>query len=298
MKILIAEDSKLERKHLKDYLRKIEGLNIFEATNGSEALEIYEREKDIDLVLLDWIMPIKDGYDVCKTIRKKEKNSKKYTYIIMLTAKSSKEDIIKGFEIGVDDYITKPFDEDELIVRIKVGKRILEMYKKIKELNEKLHFEATHDDLTRIYNRRKIYELLELELKSKKDIFLAILDIDYFKHVNDTYGHLAGNFVLKKFSDLIKKLVKSYGHVGRVGGEEFMIFLPNFDANKGVKLLEIIRESVETTKFNFEGKIIKITVSIGATMNKENESLDRFISRADDNLYEAKKLGRNRIVYK
>ncbi|KLO20988.1 signal transduction protein [Marinitoga sp. 1197] len=298
MKLLIVEDSKLERKYLIDYFNKHDSFEILEAQNGLEALNIYEKEKNIDLIILDWIMPELDGWDVCKKIRRLERENGNYSYIIMLTAKTSKEDIIKGFEIGVDDYITKPFDEDELAVRVSVGKRILNMYNKIKELNKKLEFEATHDELTKIYNRRKIYEILEKSISiNDNEVFLSVVDVDHFKKVNDKYGHQAGDFILIKMTKIISKLINTYGYFGRIGGEEFLMFFINFKKKKGLDLMDIIRKTIETTTFKFKDNNIKITISIGSTLYKTGESIDNLISRADNNLYKAKELGRNNVIF-
>ncbi|APT75628.1 hypothetical protein LN42_03890 [Marinitoga sp. 1137] len=295
MNILVVEDSKLERLYLKDFFNKF-NYNVLVASDGYEALEIHNNQ-NIDLMVLDLIMPGISGFEVCEEIRKKENNSDHYTYIIMLTGRTDKEDIIKGLEIGADDYVIKPFDENELRVRISVGERIVSMYKKILELNKKLEYESTHDDLTKIYNRKEIYSRLKNELSNNP--IIAILDLDFFKKINDTYGHLAGNYVLSEFAKIVKEIVGDFGEFGRFGGEEFLIFFKgNILESQALEILEKIRNIIYMYDFNFEGQSIKVTVSIGATRNNGQYNIDQILAIADDNLYEAKKEGRNRIIYK
>lgn len=295
MNILIVEDSKLERLYLRNFFKKYNYEPLL-ASNGYEALEIYNN-KDIDLMVLDLIMPGISGFEVCEEIRKKEKYSDHYTYIVMLTGRTDKEDIIRGLEIGADDYVIKPFDENELRVRISVGERIVSMYKKILELNKKLEYESTHDDLTKIYNRKEIYLKLQIALPDKP--IIAILDLDFFKKINDTYGHLAGNYVLSEFAKIVKDIVGDLGEFGRFGGEEFLIFFrKGVLETQALKILEEIRNKIYSYNFNYEGQSIKVTVSIGATKTKRQQNIDQVLAVADDNLYEAKREGRNRVIYK
>lgn len=245
-------------------------------------------------------MPKLDGVDVCKAIR--ESNLEPYKYILLVTAKNETENIIQGMEAGADDYITKPFSKQELSVRINAGKRIIELQKELIDAREQMRYQATYDKLTAILNRAAIFEILSKELsraqRTNNHLGVILLDLDHFKHVNDTYGHLAGDQVLKTAAQVIQSAIRPYDRVGRYGGEEFLIVLPETDMDESTMVAERIRATIEKTPVKTDEGIINVTVSLGVTALQDkinDDDVDCFIKTADVALYTAKNSGRNRV---
>lgn len=294
MKILIAEDEPISRKLLEESLSGW-GYEVIVTKNGTEAWNVLQQENSPNLVILDWMMPGMNGIEVTKKVR--QRSSANYVYIILLTARSSPEDIVMGLDSGVDDYIVKPFNEEELKYRLKIGERIIKLEQRILSL-------ARTDYLTGLLNRRAFIERLEAEINKGKrmrgSFGLVIIDIDHFKQINDTYGHQAGDIVLQSFARTIKNSCRGYDFIGRYGGEEFIIGLPDADMNQAALTAERIRLRVAEEDIWLPGKdvLIKITASFGITAmeNGVPSSVDLLISAADDALYLAKSLGRNQVV--
>jgi len=299
MKILIAEDNKTSRKILESTLKKW-GYDIISVPDGNAAWQILKTDDAPQLAILDWVMPGIDGLELCKRIRLK--NKKLYSYIIMLTAKVDKEDIIKGLDAGADDYINKPFYPFELKARIKAGIRIIDLQTKLNVLNEKLLFQATHDSLTKLLNRKAIVDLIQREIsrsyRNKSHLGLLMIDIDHFKIINDNYGHLAGDEILSKLSTRIETIIRDYDTLGRYGGEEFLVVLPNCNKKEILTIAERIRQAIKKTSMITEKQMVNITVSIGAILLDIKEKMDMkdLIRAADNALYEAKNSGRDMVV--
>ena len=300
MKILIAEDDLTTRRMLESVLKKW-GYEVLSACNGTEAWAILTSDNPPRLAILDWEMPGLDGTDLCKLIRQKEEDKidDQYTFLILLTAKGDKDNIIKGMEYGADDYVIKPYSPQELRLRIKAGVRIIELQSAMiaaKEMEE--HLSRT-DPLTGTLNRRAILEYVEKEMsraaRKREPLSLSILDIDFFKKVNDTYGHAAGDSVLIECVLRIEKALRKYDMVGRVGGEEFMVLLPDTEEEAASIVCEKIRKVISSGSFDFKGKHIEITASQGVATWDEICSIDDFIACVDDALYMAKKKGRDRV---
>lgn len=293
MRVLIADDELISLSLLENSLQKW-GYETVTCKNGNEAWEILQKDDAPNLVILDWMMPGMDGIDVCSRVR--SKNNAAYVYIILLTGRGSREDVIKGLEAGADDYIVKPFNPEELRYRIKIGQRIIELERRILKL-------ANTDCLTGLLNRGAFMERMETELnrskRQKQSLGIIILDLDHFKNVNDSYGHQSGDRVLQEISRSITKACRTYDLIGRYGGEEFIVCLPG--ANIGVAALtaERIRQAIEKDSIFLPElmKYISITASCGVSSLPEgsDESLDFLISQADNALYQAKNDGRNRI---
>ncbi|MBI4480946.1 MAG: diguanylate cyclase [Acidobacteria bacterium] len=298
MKVLIADDDIVNRRILEKFLEKW-GYEVFTATDGSEAWEMLQKQDTPRLVILDWMMPGLDGAQICREIRKR--NDAFYTYIVMVTAKFQKQDILDGLEAGADDYLTKPFDSNELRARLRSGRRILELHEELLRSREQLQHQASHDAMTGVWNHAAILEILRAELarsrREKHSVGIVLLDLDNFKKVNDCYGHLAGDSVLREVVRRLHAHLRSYDFIGRYGGEEFLVVLPNSKPETAVKQAERLRLAIsETPLDNPEGNI-PITVSLGVsvscgTMAKEDDSL---LKAADVALYRAKNLGRNRV---
>ncbi|WP_457603385.1 diguanylate cyclase [Nitratifractor sp.] len=265
--------------------------DVIDVTSGEEALEVLAKEK-IDLILLDILMPGMDGYEVCRTV--KADKSLRHIPVIFITSKNDDLSIEHAYEIGASDYITKPFRHRELLAR--VGNAL-----RIQELQEELRLLASIDPMTRLYNRRYFTtmadKILKLARREQNPLSLAILDIDRFKQINDTYGHLAGDRVITALSEKLMGRYRESDLLCRFGGEEFVILMPNTELDVATLLAERTRKEIEKLQVPYNGKTITMTVSIGVSqVDLENEeTLDPVLKRADDALYTAKKEGRNQV---
>jgi diguanylate cyclase (GGDEF)-like protein len=220
-------------------------------------------------------------------------------YVILLTGKSQKGDVVEGLDSGADDYLVKPFDRSELKARLTAGARIIELQERLLVAQEALREQATHDALTGAFNRAAILEILQRELarsdREGRPLCLSMVDIDHFKSINDSFGHSAGDAVLR---DIIKRLcsaMRPYDSIGRYGGEEFLIVAPGCDLSHSLTLAERLRESIAHEHFRADSHTIPVTVSLGLTVCEDKGSADSLIRAADEALYRAKRAGRNRI---
>jgi len=292
MKILIAEDSTIERKILRNILEK-EGHEVVESENGEAALNIFLKE-NIKVVITDWIMPKMSGVQLIEAIRDL-KSSTSYTYILLLTSKDSKDQILVGLSAGADDYLTKPFDKDELVARLSICERIL-------KYQERLSHMASFDTLTDLYSRSALYNQIEKEMERVRrlghQISFVLADIDHFKSVNDKYGHLAGDMVLVHISKILNGNKRDYDFIGRWGGEEFLIVLPEASPDVALQAAERIRTLIESEYFVMPNGVdkINITMSFGISGGMTTgQNIEDKINEADSALYEAKREGRNRV---
>jgi len=300
VKILIADDSIVSR-HLLEATVRSWGYEVIAACDGLEALEVLQQQDAPALAILDWMMPGLTGPEVCARIRQRAREP--YTYILLLTSKSLKEDLIEGMESGADDYVTKPFDRHELQVRLRAGKRLVDMQAELLAAREALREQATRDSLTHVWNRNSILEMLDRELargaRENTPLGVAIIDLDRFKSVNDHHGHLAGDAVLRESARRIQSAMRSYDAIGRYGGEEFLILLPGCDEINCVNQADRLRKQLCNVVMRVNETVIPVTASFGVTTapcayvhNTEN-----LIRRADEALYMAKKMGRNRVEF-
>lgn len=297
MRILIADDDPISRIRLKMVLDEWD-YEVQAVVNGTEAWEVLQQDDAPRLAILDWLMPGMDGDEVCRRVREYRKAP--YTYIILCTSKGKKEELLEGMRAGADDYVVKPFDSDELNVRLRAGRRIIELQEEVLEANRKLTYNATHDLLTDVLNHRAIMEILayEMERHSKERTGLGVImsDIDRFKNVNDTYGHIAGDVVLKEVAACIKQESGKHNYVGRYGGEEFMVVLPHSDGETAFAIAENIRKKIEACAVTLPFGQIKVTISIGLGIvpPRADALQDTLVQAADFCLYQAKNKGRNR----
>lgn len=301
MRILIADDSIVSRHLLDATLRKW-GYEVVVACDGVEAWNALQAAEGPLVAILDWVMPGLTGPEVCRRVREREKERDTYTYLLLLTSKSLKEDLIEGMESGADDYITKPFDQHELKVRLRAGTRIIELQRELVAAKEALREQATKDFLTRIWNRSSILDILQRELsrgmREKRPVGVVLADLDHFKSVNDTYGHFAGDAVLREFTRRMQGSIRAYDAIGRYGGEEFLIILPGSDDANTQAQAERMRAALDRLPMEINDEERVVTCSFGATswqpgMEPNSEALIRV---ADDALYVAKHQGRNRVV--
>lgn len=295
-RILIAEDDPVSRRVLEVFLSK-RGFEVVTAQNGTDALEILEREDAPRLALLDWMMPGMEGTQVCRRLR--ERTAHAYVYVILLTAKSQKEDLLRGLDSGADDYLTKPFDPQELHARLRVGRRILDLQDNLITTREELRFRASHDALTGVANRGVILETLRREhsrqVRTGGCFGLIMVDLDDFKKINDTYGHPCGDAVLQEAAKRMTASVRAYDAVGRYGGEEFLIVVPAADASAMLGLAERIRKALAAKPVSTQEGEINITASlgIGVSIDPNRYSPEGLLRLADEALYRAKARGRN-----
>jgi two-component system cell cycle response regulator len=296
MRILIADDEMMSRKLLQKTLERV-GYEVTAVENGRLAAEQLCPADGPRLALLDWVMPELDGPGVCREVRKRKEQS--YVYMVLLTSKESKEDVVAGLESGADDYLTKPFDTEELKARLRTGLRILNLEDRLVEAREEMRFQATHDGLTALWNRAVIIDLLgrELARSRRENVCTAILmcDLDHFKSVNDTYGHLAGDDVLKETAKRLLGSVRSYDFVGRYGGEEFLVVLNNCNPAFGLVRAEEIRKAIAQRPVPSSSGPVPITMSLGLLLSQEwgHRPVEELLHEADTALYAAKAAGRN-----
>jgi len=304
MKFLIVEDDTVSRLILKKTLEK-EGYDVIAAEDGEKGLKTFKEKKDeIYLAVIDWMMPKISGLELCKRIRKIKTDH--YTYIIFLSAKGEKNDIVTGLEAGADDYLTKPFDPEELVTRVKVGLRVIELEKALKDVYRELEKIAIIDALTGILNRRALLDRVKQELhrsaREGSSLCLIMVDIDHFKKINDTYGHPVGDVVLKEIAARLKKQLRPYDIIGRYGGEEFMIAISKADKEIGKTIAERLRLAICDRPFETDDKKINVSISLGLACIKPqlgdqiDELLEKILKSADFALYRAKENGRNQVV--
>ncbi|MBI4876599.1 MAG: diguanylate cyclase [Acidobacteria bacterium] len=300
MRVLIADDLVVSRHLLEATLRKW-SYEVVAAKDGNEAWDHLQRPDAPALAILDWMMPGLTGLDICRLVRKQ--NREPYTYILLLTSKNLKEDVVEGMEAGADDYVTKPFDQNELNVRLRAGRRIVELQAELLAAREELRVQATHDGLTRIWNRPAILDILQREIgrtaREGGPVSVIMLDLDEFKKVNDTHGHLAGDAVLCEAVRRIQSSMRSYDAIGRYGGEEFLVVLPGFDEAAACHQAERLRVAVARDPMKLSEGTVVVTASFGVTAGTAACGADpeRLIHSADEALYEAKRAGRNRVMF-
>ena len=299
MKVLLAEDARFARHLLQGALAGW-GYEVVLAEDGEEAWRALQGPDAPSIALLDWMMPGVDGLQVCRKVR--EAGREPYTYIILLTGRDRQQDVVEGLAAGADDYLRKPFDNLELEARIRTGRRIVELHGQLIAAREALREQATTDSLTGLANRKTILETLGKELercrRSAAACAVLFVDLDHFKHVNDTHGHPAGDEVLRQAASTMRAILRPYDLVGRYGGEEFVVVLPACDTAGAKAAAERLRASVAGTAIAVGGVSLRVTCSLGiAVGDSENGwDRDRVLNAADAAMYRAKRAGRDRII--
>jgi two-component system, cell cycle response regulator len=301
MRILIADDNPAARENLASVLRRW-GYSVVEAVDGVEALEQLRSSDAPELVILDWEMPGLDGVEVCRRLRElREKSDSRYVYILLLTGRGDRAEVIAGLEAGADDYLVKPFDPDELRARLDSGRRVLRLQERYIASQQALRDLASRDALTGLWNRAGVLDLLDSELararRKKVPLAVVIADLDHFKSVNDSLGHLAGDEVLRSAAGRLHDALRPYDIAGRYGGEEFLIILPDCDAENATRLADRLRQAVGKEPTSAGGRDVTVTMSLGVAVSSAHEPNDALalLAAADKALYRAKGEGRNRV---
>jgi diguanylate cyclase (GGDEF)-like protein len=295
--ILIVDDSKLIAHVAKTMLTK-QGHEVALAQDGKAGLEAAKSGQP-DIILLDLIMPVMDGYEVCEHLKADEATQE--IPIIMVTSKAETADKVKGLEMGALDYVTKPFDEAELIARVNIHLRLRELYQEVQQQNRLLQEMANRDGLTGLYNHRYFHEQLSQDfLRARRyheDLSCVLLDIDFFKKFNDTYGHQTGDVVLRALAEVIERSIRASDLAARYGGEEFALVMYHTDQLAALEAAERLRHMVENHAVKDNGNLLRVTISVGvATFPHEKiHDAKELIECADQALYKAKENGRNRI---
>ncbi|HKR62683.1 MAG TPA: diguanylate cyclase [Thermoanaerobaculia bacterium] len=295
--IAIVDDDAAIRRLVRLFLRRA-GFETLEVTTGEEARAALTTE-EWDLAILDRRLPDMDGVVLAHEL--KSNADFRTRYIIMLTGEDEQKDKVEGLELGADDYITKPFQYPELLARIRAGKRIVDLQKELMETNKRLELLSITDGLTKLHNHRYFQDELarafDESQRYQRPLSLAMIDIDFFKKINDTYGHAVGDDVLKRAAALFRESVRSTDLVARYGGEEFAVMMPETELRDGCAFAEKIRTLIEQTPLETQAGPVQATITIGiaSVPHTRTHTPKELIIAADRALYRGKKNGRNQV---
>jgi len=297
-RILLVDDEPTQRLIMARLLKRA-GYEVEMAGNGREALAKLE-QGDFPLMITDWEMPEMDGVALCRALRSKEQG---YTYIILLTSRDAIEHLVAGLQSGADDYLIKPVIEPELIARLNTGRRIVTLERSLRAANEENRRLSITDPLTGVYNRRYLMEQLPREIdraaRYGRQLAAVMCDVDFFKKINDTHGHLTGDEVLKWFGSTLKAGVRSSDWIARYGGEEFVIVLPETNVANAALAAEHLRKKIAELPFEASGQELTVSASFGVSGWRDKvpqgATLDSLMARCDAGVYASKAAGRNRI---
>ena len=308
MRVLIAEDDAVSRMILRRSVEKL-GHECLVAGDGEEALQLYRKTPEVDLIISDWMMPGMDGLELCRNVRDEKRVG--YTYFIFLTALGDRNHLLMGLEAGADDYLSKPLDRDELQVRMISAFRVTRLHRRLAvrneelgRLNRRLFEESREDPRTQLGNRLRLKEDLEV-LQARTERYghsyaVALCDVDRFKLYNDHYGHLAGDAVLQRVAQTIAQQRRSGDTTYRYGGEEFLIILSEQTLVAATLAADHLRNAVEELRIPHEGNepagIVTLSVGVAAISAGHLTDADELLKQADVALYRAKEAGRNRVA--
>jgi two-component system, cell cycle response regulator len=297
MRVLIADDNRDSAESLAILLQAW-GFDPIVVHDGLSTLAVLREPGAPTLALLDWVMPGANGIDICREIRRE--TGVPYTYVILVTGRGGREQMLDGLNAGADDYLIKPVDPNELHARLSTARRILHLQEQLLASQRLLREQATRDSLTGLWNRAMILETLERELaRSRRDdqpVAAIMADIDHFKQINDTYGHLVGDGVLRQTAERLMAMLRPYDTVGRYGGEEFLVVLAGCGLKVALTLAERLRHGVETEPITEADKTIHVTLSLGIAVWDGQMTARELLRVTDDALYGAKRAGRNRVA--
>ncbi len=296
MRVIVADDDAVSRRLVEATLVRA-GHEVTVVADGLAAIEVTSRPDSPQLAIIDWMMPGADGLAVCRAIRERVGP---YIYVILLTARQQQQDMIDGLAAEADDFLRKPFDPGELLARIRSGQRILDLQARLLAAQTELRHQATHDALTGLPNRAMAIDHLSRELdrsrRASRPCSVAIADIDHFKRINDTFGHAAGDQVLRACAVRMMAVRRPYDLVARYGGEEFLMLFPDCNLAAAAGIAERLRLAVSDGAIPWEGTPVDLTISIGVASTPDGiGEATRLVTAADEALYRAKSTGRNRV---
>jgi diguanylate cyclase (GGDEF)-like protein len=300
MRILIAEDEPISRHLLQKFLVQW-GYETVVANDGDEAWWTLQRDDSPNLAILDWMMPGMDGLQLCREVRKRTGHP--YVYILLLTAKSQKEDVVEGLEAGADDYLTKPFDPDELRVRLRAGRRILDLQEHLLSMREAARFPATHDFLTGVWNREAVLGMLRQKVSRERretaPVGLILVHLDRFRQVAINHGPTAAESVLREAARRLRSAVRVYDSIGRYASAEFLVVVPGCYSSEALEQAEKLRACISDEPVDVLGASISITASVGvaSTEDAPNPDADLLLQAVNVALRRAKSGGRNRVEF-
>jgi two-component system, cell cycle response regulator len=293
--VLVVDDSPVYRELLQRMLTGPE-YSVSFACNGSEAIRL-QHDKSPDIIITDWVMPDFSGLELCERVRADK--SAPYTYIILMTSNTEKSGVVKGLQAGADDYLVKPFDTSEMLARIGVGRRTIDLHRQLEQKSALLKEVASTDVLTGLPNRRAIEEWAGKQLSGAArhgfPVWVVLGDLDSFKEINDTFGHEAGDTVLRTFADTLRKLTRISDMCGRLGGDEFLIVISHVSAENIELAINRFRELFCALSFPFAGRSVSISATFGVAGSESGslKDFDALVRKADEMLYQAKRAGRN-----
>ncbi len=299
MKVLIADDDRITSALLTRWVSRW-GYEPVPVASGTEALDALRSDPQIQICIVDWVMPGLSGPEVCQRVR--DQRSEPYVYVVLLTSNKETHALVEGLRSGADDYMVKPCHPLELEMRLRVGKRLIELQQKLIAAREQLRFEATHDALTQVMNRRAMNDELEIQFQKCYDLehplSVVMLDVDHFKSINDIHGHHAGDVVLREVAARLRALLADAGAVARFGGEEFLMVLPNCDRNQAADFAEKARSALAEHPMRVGNFGIKATASFGVATTAQFARLtaDVLVRAADAAMYRSKQAGRNCVT--
>lgn len=317
-RLLIVEDDPLQLALLEKHVANT-GFEVLTATNGVDAMRIVLSQEP-RIVLTDWMMPQMDGLQLCRALREHE--GVRFVYVIVVTSNTGNDHIMEAFDAGANDFLCKPVNKVELLGRLRAADRIVRLesdlakrtrelhrvnaemamtHQQLNQANELLRRMATTDELTGLINRREALERLNEAWTSREryghQFAVITLDIDHFKSFNDTYGHAAGDAVLRTTARVLQKTVRNTDKVCRVGGEEFLVICPGVGVAGAATCAEHIRAAIAAHAYRYEGAELRVTVSLGVASPCDGiHNADELLRAADDALYQSKRDGRNRLT--
>lgn len=288
--VLIAEDNAVLQAAVRFMLTSW-GYAPVMAGDGAEAWEILRGDSAPRMALLDWEMPGLDGVEVCRRVRAARREP--YTYIMLLTGRTDSSDLLRAMDAGADDYVRKPFDAQELRARLNAGKRIIQLQQELMAAREKLRAQATEDSLTGLLNHGSILTALENAVAGQGGAAILLADVDRFRQINESFGHPAGDEVLREFARRLRQVTPAEARVGRYGGEEFLVVLPGCDSQTARLCADRLREAIRGASMNAGAASFPVTCSVGVACGDDAAGLLR---QADEALFWAKREGRNQMA--
>jgi len=300
MRILIADDDLVSLRLL--HTRLVEwGYKVTGVSDGQKALQVLQGPEAPRLAVLDWVMPGMDGIEVCREVRRRAR--KPYIYILMLTARGKKQDIVEGLEAGADDYLIKPYDPLELRARLRAARRILDLQEQLVSAHRLIESQMTLDPLTGVWTHNVILDVLKLQLalssQSESPMALVVADIDHFQGINATFGPLAGDAVLREVARRIRGALRPPDSIGRSAEDEFIMVLPGCDTPTAANLAEKFRARVDRRDVDTSEAMIPVSVSLGVVVTSPPQvlDLDTAVRLATEAVASAKANGRNRVEF-